>query len=106
MKFYKEQDNRWYAYIPTFEGDKSELEMVLGADTLLDMLCDNNSSEVDLEISLTEMEDCFELNLVRLGGTEGGGYYYSEDFKIELWLCPVVEFVFNHIPTQIYFNKI
>lgn len=36
LKFYKEE-GKWYIDIP-WDGDKSELEMVMGADVLLDEL--------------------------------------------------------------------
>ena len=45
LKFYKEE-GKWYIDIP-WDGDKSELEMVMGADVLLDELdCFNKESVV------------------------------------------------------------
>ena len=37
-KFYKEETGRWYVDLPEWEGEKAELEMVLGADTFLEIL--------------------------------------------------------------------
>ena len=41
FKFEKEND-RWYIVLPEWEGDKEELEMVAGADTLLDIISKND----------------------------------------------------------------
>ena len=38
LSFVKEESNKWYVVLPEWEGDKEELEMVLGADELLDRL--------------------------------------------------------------------
>ena len=38
FRFNKEEDNRWFVDLPEWEGEKDELEMVLGADMLLDII--------------------------------------------------------------------
>ena len=42
FKFYKEEDNRWFVDLPEWEGDKEDLEMVMGADILLEILSGNS----------------------------------------------------------------
>jgi hypothetical protein len=37
FKFEKEKDNRWYIILPEWTGEKEELEMVCGADSMLDI---------------------------------------------------------------------
>ena len=38
LKFKKEEDNKWYIDLTEWTGDKADLEMVAGADILLDIL--------------------------------------------------------------------
>ena len=38
IRFYQDPDTRWYVDLPEFPGTKAELEMVLGADTMLEFL--------------------------------------------------------------------
>ena len=51
LKFEKENDGKWYIILPEWEGAHNELEMVAGADTLLEKLsldgkyCNLNVSE-------------------------------------------------------------
>lgn len=37
LKFEKDTSNRWYLILPEWKGDKSDLEMVCGADAMLDV---------------------------------------------------------------------
>lgn len=41
LTFVKEDDHRWFVVLPEWGGDKDELEMILGADTMLDVLADD-----------------------------------------------------------------
>ena len=54
LNFVKEEDNRWYIDLPNWEGDKADLEMVMGADTLLEYIS-NNGDYVSIKISLDEL---------------------------------------------------
>lgn len=38
LKFYKEADERWYVELPEWKGSKADLEMVAGADTMLNYM--------------------------------------------------------------------
>ena len=62
MKFNKLSSNRWYAEVDDWPGDFEDLEMVLGADTLLDKLSDGNDY-VKLDIFADEIPSSFTLCL-------------------------------------------
>lgn len=110
LRFYKEMDNRWYVDLPEWEGPKSALEMVMGADTMLDILSEGNG-EVTLYM-MTEPEIGAE-TLVFLHETPDlgeGAYYHMEsymglEFNLDIWLCDVTKFVFGEFPKVIYFIK-
>lgn len=107
FKFYREE-NRWYVFLPEYPGERDDLEMVLGADTMLDIFSQGEGEvKIDLSIEKTEYSDSLTLN--HLGGDEGGGWYQykSKDnlFDFELWLCDVTKWVFGKMPKNIWLNK-
>ena len=55
LDFYKTEDDRWFIDLPEYieqGGDHEDLEMVRGADQLLDILS-NGSNAAQVEVSLT-----------------------------------------------------
>lgn len=100
ITFVKEDDNRWFVVLPEWEGDKDDLEMILGADTMLDVLADGNTV-VDLLLSDEPFNHKFELKFIR---EDMGGSFYQVDepLSMEIWLCSVVKFVFGEFPKTIY----
>ena len=102
FRFYKETDLRWYVDLPEWEGSKDDLEMVSGADTMLDIL-----SQGELEINVTFSEkpfDNYKFLLTFNGKFEGGANYHlqNELFDFNVWLCYVTKFVFGYLPKKIY----
>lgn len=105
LNFYKDTDSKWYIDYPKWEGEKWELEMVSGADTLLEILA-QGEDRVSVGMSLEEFKDSsFTLNLLREEG--GGGWYQVVDphVNMEIWLCHVTKFVFGFLPEIIYCKK-
>jgi hypothetical protein len=102
FKFYKDTDSKWYIDYPKWEGEKWELEMVSGADTLLELIAQGDD-KVSIGMALEEFED-YNLTLKFLREHEGGGWYEVQDylFKFEVWLCHVTKFVFGHLPETLY----
>ncbi len=127
LGFLKEQ-GIWYADLPEYLekglGEKSNLMMVDGADTFLDIIS-GNGIRADVLISTEEfggydailMKDNIGLNKTLLN--EAGhapvdyGAYYTIDslkgvaFNHRLWLCPVTEYVCGGCyPEKIYIKTI
>ena len=100
--FNKDTDNRWYINLPTWTGDKAELEMVQGADSLLDILA-QGEDYVDVSISL-EPYNGYKFHLEFIEDESEGGTYkmISPLYKFNVWLCHVTSFVFGHLPKNIY----
>ena len=122
-RFYKE-NGLWYIDLPEFLeaklGNKNNLLMVDGADTLLDVLS-NNGDEVEVEFGDERFHGyTHELNKLKLGMNKAlldeighapvnyGAYYsVTEIADHVLWLCPVTEYVFNgDYPDNIYLRVI
>lgn len=107
FRFYKTPEDKWYIDLPEWTGPISALEMVEGADDMLDK-ASNNTNECFLELSDTDFEGADSIQLIEnLRDSIGGGYYYMETYKGEtinhrMWLCEVTEFVFGGLPETIY----
>jgi len=101
FKFYKE-NNRWYIDLPEWEGQKSELEMVVGADEFLDIVSENGE-EVLINISTEFFFGCSKLRLTHIDPSEGA--WYQSDTYHRMWLCDVTKFVFGDFPETIFFSK-
>jgi hypothetical protein len=95
-------DNRWYVILPEWEGDRSDLEMVCGADTMLDILS-KGENFVEMFVSDKSFDDhTIELSFDK---NDGGGAWYklkSDKQNFDVWLCGVTKFVFDDFPKKIY----
>jgi len=113
IRFYKDHREFWYADIPEWEGSIDELQMVLGADNLLDIIA-QGETEVNVYFSTEAFEGAHLLTWFLDGvmgdASHGGGMYRLHQYMgitydLSLWLCDVTKFVFGDMPQQIYFNK-
>ena len=109
LKFYKESDNRWYVDLPEWVGSKAELEMVAGADSMLEYMAEGEA-QVWLILSEQEFENADKLDFLRLATEiENGAFYKLEKYKgieigLEMWLCDVTKFVFGDFPKTIFLS--
>jgi len=120
LRFYKEKTNEWYADIPDWTGLKAQLQMIDGADTLLDLMAEGKD-EVTVEFSETEFDGAETLHLVNvnngikfmninlLKNMDFGADYLILTYKGQIidhnvWICNVTKYVFGHFPLVIYFK--
>ena len=103
--FNKEQGS-WYIDLPNWTGTKGELQMVAGADTLLDHLS-NNGITVNVALSTEKgFSNSGFQTLKRIVKTPPNGCMYHLGFT-PVWLCNVTKFVFDGIfPRQIHFKVV
>lgn len=104
--FYKEEDGRWFINLPEWEGEKDALEMVVGADTLLDIISQGESS-INVSISESKFEGYnYLLTKIREEEDEFAGAWYNIESEtvspFECWLCGVTLFVFGYYPDKLY----
>lgn len=105
ITFEKWENGKWFVVLPDYDGDQDDLEMVDGADKLLDFLTTDNLY-VTVKVELEEFPDCSELKLIvhdELGGT----YKVNnvKGFNEDIWLCNVVHYIFGEHPEVIYFKN-
>jgi hypothetical protein len=109
LKFYKKENNTWWLDAPEYVlqgGDPSELQMVAGADDLLEALAEGGS-KVKLQISEQEAKDLCQLKRVDEIPTVIGKYYHDDKMELLIWLCPVTIWVFEgYYPENIWYKII
>ena len=111
FKFYKEPDNRWYVDLPTWTGGKKDLELVEGADSMLEFMSEGKDT-IWLKLSEENFHGSNKLEFIRLDTEiENGAYYKLEHCKgvkidLEMWLCDVTKFIFGHFPKTIYISNV
>ncbi len=111
LEFEKEENGNWYVVLPDWEGTKEDLQMVLGADDMLDIVA-KGDKKVTLKIELDEFEESTHIELMKeCSENVGGGDYILKTWKdkelnLEMWLCSVCIFVFGYMPENIYFSRL
>ena len=112
FRFYKDENSEWYIDLPEWTGTKAELEMVQGADTMLDIVSGYlNECYLKLSDQPFNGAEVLKLEHARIQSHGGGGDYILEKYQSEtinhkIWLCEVTRHVFDGLPTIIYFVKV
>lgn len=108
FRFYKTEEQKWYVDLPEWTKSVVDLEMVEGADTMLDKVS-GYKNECYLKMSDEPIKGADRMKLVkdRTNCKLGGGDYIMETYKgkafnHKLWLCSVTESVFGDLPEVIY----
>lgn len=108
--FYKTEESRWYIDLPEWKGTQEDLELVSGADTLLDRISKGNR-RITVELS-TRYEDrqtgenyaTLKLHQKHAQILGGGADYICEGETV--WLCDVTKFIFKKFPLYIIFKVV
>lgn len=109
LTFEKETNGCWYIALPEWKGLHSQLQMVAGADDLLDLIS-KDAALVNLEVSLIPVPGYDKAE--KLKKSLYGADYYLESYmgkKIyhKFWLCPVTTFVFGgEYPDELYIKEV
>ena len=107
------EEGKWYIDLPEYiaaGGDKGDLQMVEGADTMLDIIVDGGDS-VSLFLDRVPFPGSDKLVLTeRCDPSIGGGYYKlgvfeGKEFNWTMWLCAVTEYVFGDLPEEIFIKR-
>jgi len=107
FRFYKESTNRWYVDLPEWNGPKADLEMIDGADSMLEYMAEG-SGEVRAIMSTQKVDNVYHLIFIREPPEIGeGAQYLLEEYLgltiyLRVWLCDVTKFVFGEFPENIW----
>lgn len=115
IDFEKTKEGKWFVVLPNYEGEHEDLEMVFGADTLLDKLSEGNDN-ISIDVTTEKPKYGKYINGMLIYHDEEGGTYLMDTLDEVLeentsldntfWLCNVTHFVFGEHPKQIYFKVI
>ena len=111
ISFTREDDGRWYVDLPNWKGPHSSLEMVAGADDMLELI-GNGAPHVTLRVIKkddTREKIKADMQCVRTDySMTGGATYkvYTCKGTKQMWLCPVTLFVLGEYPKVLYVSKI
>lgn len=119
LSFEQDPDGRWYIVFPGWPLDRSHLQMVAGADDMLDLLDTSHEHLVKVSVipakEKAAHEGYFQLTCIK-SSLSGGAFYTAQGLEgwgdphaireKELWLCPVTLCVLGHYPKYIYVKKI
>ncbi|MFL5730799.1 MAG: DUF6717 family protein [Cytophagaceae bacterium] len=107
------EGSSWYIDLPEYirqGGKKADLQMVEGADTMLELMAEGGRSlRVSIDRNLFDEADLLVLTQ-KCDPSIGGGYYRmktyeGKDIHQTMWLCGVLDFVFGEIPEKIFVKK-
>ena len=105
--------NDWFIDLPEYieqGGSVGDLQMVDGADKMLDLMAQNRNSVV-LTIDREAFEAADLLTLTQKCDPYIGGAYYlmkhyeGQEINQTMWLCQVTAFVFGDLPAQIFVRR-
>lgn len=99
LEFEKDLDSRWYIVLPEYQGNRSDLEMVQGADKLCDKLSNGKNT---LKVKVWRKEHKNATHVLKRMVVVYGSFYHAvdtvNDSQSVIWLCPVTKFVFGKYP--------
>ena len=110
VKFYKEKSGRWYIDLPEWEGTKEDLEMVLGADDLMNLIAQGDD-EIYVQVGDEKFPGANQMIMVEMGSIDMGGAWYlvpsvgQIEFNPRIWICDVTKFIFGQFPETIWFYR-
>ena len=117
LRFFK-QDNKWYADVSKHTLDENE--MVMGSDTVLDLIADNKDEVI---LTLSDEDDKHSMLTMTIKEHDSEGAYYtisgflynkfldlfdldsssvSFDITNEVWVCNVTHDIFGTHTNNIY----
>lgn len=100
-------NNKWYVVLPDWSGDFEDLEMVNGADDLLEALSQRlKKNLLTMNVWLAK-PDIPCAHLKKIHQDKNGATYQVEHclfYDNVIWLCNVTRFVFGDHPNSIYFK--
>lgn len=113
LAFIREGDGCWYIDLPEWKGSHASLEMVAGADTLLEYIAQGKARiEVTVAKSHEAIEaldnnpDFFRCDQLHCSIIGGSTYQVNlANHHDTMWLCPVTLFVLGEFPKYLYIKK-
>lgn len=112
ISFTREANGKWYVDLPKWKGSHDSLQMVAGADDMLELI-GNGAPHVKLQVIKHNTKlDGLDVDMIcdRVNYSMAGGATYhvfdKEGDVNKMWLCPVTLFVLGEYPKHLYIKKV
>lgn len=111
ISFTRERNGNWYVDLPNWKGSHDSLQMVAGADDMLEFI-GNGAPHVTLQVikhntQLNDVDADMICDRINYSMTGGATYNVFNKYGIdEMWLCPVTLFVLGEYPKYLYIKKV
>lgn len=104
FNFKKDKDSKWYLYLQDWDGDKDDLEIVLGGEVFLDTIAKDKDS-IRLSVFSDEIEE-YKHKLSYIKHASGNGEYHLETnlYDYPVWISHIIEKVLGNKPKTLYIN--
>jgi hypothetical protein len=105
---FEKTDGKWYLKHDEWKGDKADLQMVAGADFLLEAI-KHRPNEVCISVLTEKTYSPILMDSLRLThamALDAQGNYIVPLVEWKFWLCPVAKWVFGYMPTDLYFRVV
>lgn len=103
IDFERFDDGSWYVIFPEYEGDQDDLEMVNGADKMLDALTEDN---LYVSLNVSTVDEFMFPFILELQSHDAYGAYYNvidcPEYNGTIWLCNVTHDFFGEHPEKLY----
>ena len=101
---------KWFVHLPDYPSHYSDLEMVLGADVMCDMIDTHDIGYITVIVDTEPSENHFTdreyildfVNSTTSNGEQDGANYRMREFKLDVWLCNVTKYLFGEFPATLY----
>lgn len=110
LDFEKFDDGRWYVVLPEWTGDQEDLEMVDGADKLLDNVTQDGFTarmEFYFDEEPAKSDDYVKCDLI--DHNDWGGTYKpkpNQFYNDTFWLCNVTHYVCGEHPEVLWIKNL
>jgi hypothetical protein len=101
---------KWFVHLPDYPGHYSELEMVLGADVMCDIIDKFDTGHITVTVSDKAFNTMFStrdyilefVNSTISNGEQDGANYRMREFKLDVWLCNITKYLFGEFLATFY----
>lgn len=123
MRFYREVVNdaywNWYVDLPEYDGPKSDLLMVMGADIMLDKILEYQKKDNIVEVEIETNPEAFacdininpHIHIIKVKEHNDDEYGSGATYEVHnnigmqienIWLCDVMLRLFGKFPNELY----
>lgn len=97
---------KWYVQLPNYPYEIEDLEMILNAAEMCEILDDDKDGLIHTLVSTKDDCDVTSSHKLEFIKSEelNGAWYHCVKLNMDIWLCDVTKYVFGNFPSEIYIS--